>query len=51
LNPGGGTTEDKNRRWGNAVSPRSPLLWPLLVNVTGTWTRVTKSTHSPPLIW
>jgi len=29
LNSGGGTIQTENRRWGNAVPPRSPLLWPL----------------------
>jgi len=32
LNPGGGTTEAENRRWGNVVPPCSPLLWPLGVS-------------------
>jgi len=31
LNPGGGSIEAEHRRWGNAVPPRSPLLWPLAV--------------------
>jgi len=27
----------KNRRWGNAVPPRSPLLWPLNRNTVTLW--------------
>jgi len=27
-----GTTEAENKKWGNAVPPRSPLLWPLVWN-------------------
>jgi len=31
---GGGTTEAENRRWGNAVPPHSPLLWPLHIGIS-----------------